>query len=298
MHDDHITVSEPLVRRLLTQQFPQWMKLPLQRVVSGGTDHAIYRLSEDMAVRMPLRATAAEQVAKEQRWLPRLAPYLPLPIQCAIAEGIPCEGYPWPWSICQWLDGKNPAAGSLDCPAQVGSDLAKFVSALHALDTAGGPRPGKHNFGRGVPLALRNAPTRAAISESHGSIDVAAVTTAWDTDLNAAAWRGEPVWIHGDLSPGNLLVADRRVVGVIDFGGLGVGDPACDLIVAWNLLSGQARSAFRAGLSIDDATWARGRGWALSVALIQLPCYRNTNPSLAANAEFTINAVLADHRFN
>lgn len=292
MHGDEVNTNSALVGRLVAEQFPQWAGLPIGPVRSAGTDHAIYRLGEDMSVRLPLRPSAASQVEKEQLWLPRLAPHLPCPISRPLGLGAPGQGYPFAWSVCAWLPGDNPKDGD---PAGWTEDLARFVIALHAIDPAGGPPPGGHNFGRGVPLAQRDDYTRDAISKCQGLIDIEAATAAWAADLEATAWTEAPVWIHGDLCPGNLLVADGRVAAVIDFGGLAVGDPACDLIVAWNLLSGPAREAYRATLGVDDATWARGRGWALSVALLQLPYYQHTNPVLAANSRLTIAAVLADH---
>jgi aminoglycoside phosphotransferase (APT) family kinase protein len=293
MHADEVTTSIDLVARLVAEQFPRWADLPIRPVRSAGTDHAIYRLGEEMSVRLPLRPSATSQVEKEQLWLPRLAPHLPCPISRPLGLGAPGQDYPWAWSVCAWLPGDNPAPD--DDATGWAADLARFVLALHAIDPTGGPSPGRHNFGRGVPLAQRDDYTRDAIAKCQGLIETDAATAAWAADLAAPAWTKAPVWIHGDLCPGNLLVADGRLAAVIDFGGLAVGDPACDLIVAWNLLSGQAREAYRAALGMDDATWARGRGWALSVALVQLPYYQHTNPVLAANSRLTIAAVLADH---
>jgi aminoglycoside phosphotransferase (APT) family kinase protein len=293
MHDDEVSTSNALVARLLADQFPPWADLPIRPVGSAGTDHAIYRLGEDMAVRLPLRPSSARQVEKEQIWLPRLAPHLPLAIPRPLGLGTPGRGYPFAWSVCAWLQGDNPGDG--DDAGGWAEDLARFVVALHAIDATGGPPPGQHNFGRGVPLASRDAYTRDTIGRCRDLIDSDAAAQAWAADLAAPAWAGPPVWIHGDLCPGNLLAAEGRLSAVIDFGGLAVGDPACDLIVAWNLFNGPGREAYRAALGVDDATWARGRGWALSVALLQLPYYQHSNPVLAANARLTIAAVLADH---
>jgi aminoglycoside phosphotransferase (APT) family kinase protein len=177
----------------------------------------------------------------------------------------------------------------LSQPDLLATDLAGFVTALHAIDPTGGPEAG-----RGVPLSERDAPTRQAIKALEGIIDATAVTAAWTAALQVPTWTGSPVWIHGDLAPGNVLVVDGRLSAVIDFGCLGVGEPACDLIVAWNLLPASARGVYRAALGVDDPTWFRGRGWALSIALIQLPYYRETNPELAASARHVIAEVLAD----
>lgn len=295
MHVDEMDIDAALVRRLLAAQFPQWADLPIEPVHSAGTDNALYRLGSDMVVRLPRIEGATEQVDKEQKFLPRLAPHLPLAIPVPLAMGIPGEGYPWQWSVYRWLEGENATIERIADAAQAARDLAHFIAALHGIDATGGPLPGPHNFSRGVPLATRDADTRAAIVSLDGMLDTSAVTVAWDAALRAPAWHNPPVWIHGDLSPLNLLVEQGRISAVIDFGGLGVGDPACDLIVAWNYLSAQTRDIFRAALPVDDATWARGRGWALSVGLIALPYYQSTNPVLAGLARRAIDEVLADY---
>ncbi len=296
MHVGEVDVDVPLVRRLLVAQFPHWADLPLAPVQSTGTDNAIYRLGDDMAVRLPRIARVAGQVDKEHRWLPRLAPLLPLAIPVPLAKGRPAEGYPWQWSVYRWLAGENANIAHIVDPRRAAIMLAQFIAALHRIDPTGGLPPGEHNFFRGVPLAMRDAPVRKAIATLHGRIDAHAVSAAWEAALQAPAWRRPPVWIHGDLQAGNLLVEGGRLSAVIDFGGIGVGDPACDLMVAWTLFSGDSRDAFRAALAVDDATWARGRGWALSVALIALPYYWDTNPTIVANARRAIDEVLADHQ--
>jgi aminoglycoside phosphotransferase (APT) family kinase protein len=295
MHDDEVDIDVALVRRLLTAQFPQWATLPLAPVPSAGTDNALYRLGSDMVARLPRIERATGQVDKEQTFLPRLAPHLPLAIPAPLALGRPGEGYPWRWSVYQWLEGENATIERIADPIQAALDLAHFVAALQRIDPTGGPPPGVHNFFRGVPLSTRDAQTRAAIAELSGVLATRAVTTAWDAALQTPAWHGPPVWLHGDLAPLNLLVQHGRLSAVIDFGSLGVGDPACDSIVAWNLLSAQTRDVFRAALPVDDATWARGRCWALSVGLIALPYYQRTNPMLASIARRTIAEVLTDH---
>jgi aminoglycoside phosphotransferase (APT) family kinase protein len=294
MHDDEVDVDVSLVGRLLAVQFPQWADLPIEPVHSAGTDNAIYRLGSDLAVRLPRIHRATGQMDKEHQWLPRLAPLLPLAIPVPLAKGTPGEGYPWQWSVYRWLAGENATIERIADPGQAARDLAHFIAALQRIDPTGGPPPGPHNFFRGVPLAMRDSETRAAIATLHGTLDASALTAAWEAALQAPAWHGLPIWIHGDLQPLNLLVQQGRLSAVIDFGGLGVGDPACDLIVAWNLLSTQTRDIFRAALPVDDATWARGRGWALSVGLIALPYYQSTNPVLAGIARRAIDEALAD----
>lgn len=294
MHTEEIETDVSLVSRLLAAQFPCWAALPIQPVRSTGTDNALYRLGDDMVVRLPRIHWAVEQVEKEQAWLPRLAPHLPLAIPVPLAMGRPAEGYPWSWSVYRWIEGESVTTERVADLPQMATDLAQFVAALQRIDPTGGPPSGSHNSFRGVPLALRDAPTRAAIASLHGTLDTDAATSAWEAALQTPAWPGPPVWIHGDLQPGNLLAAGGRLRAVIDFGCLGVGDPACDLIVAWNLLSTEARGRFRDARGIDDATWARGRGWALSVGLIALPYYQSTNPALASMSRRTIEEVLAD----
>jgi aminoglycoside phosphotransferase (APT) family kinase protein len=288
MHADELHTDADLVRRLLAAQFPEWAALPVERVPSSGTDNALYRLGSDMVVRLPRIGWAVAGVDREQEWPPRLAPQLPVAVPVPLAKGLPAEGYPWPWSVYRWLDGENPTVEHADSDSIAG-ELARFIEALHGIDPAGGPPSG-----RGVPLPTRDEPTRTAIAELEGMVDTDAATAAWDAALRAPAWSGPPVWIHGDLLPGNLLLRNGRLVAVIDWGCVGVGDPACDLIVAWGLFSSTTRSRFRGKLGVDDATWARGRGWALSVAVIALPYYQDTNPGLAATARHLIREVLAD----
>jgi aminoglycoside phosphotransferase (APT) family kinase protein len=296
MHADEVDTDVALVHRLLGAQFPQWADLPIEPVRSAGTDNAIYRLGDDMAVRLPRIHWATGQVDKEHRWLPRLAPLLPLAIPVPLAKGRPAEGYPWHWSVHRWLEGENATVERIADPGQAATALARFVAALQRIDPAGGPPAGPHNFYRGVPLALRDPHTRAALEALDGVLDTEAATAAWEAALQAPTWHGPPVWIHGDLQSGNLLAVQGRLSAVIDFGGLGVGDPACDLIVAWDLFSAETRDLFRAVLTVDDATWARGRGWALSVALIGLPYYLDTNPVFVRYARHVIDEVLDDHQ--
>jgi aminoglycoside phosphotransferase (APT) family kinase protein len=299
MHADEIHTDADLVARLLAGQFPGWAQLPIRPVRSAGTDNALYRLGDDMVVRLPRIHWADVSVDKEYRWLPRLAPLLPVAIPVPLARGAPAlgEGYPWHWSVYRWLDGENPTVDDRGVSDHLGdapglaTDLASFIAALQRIDPMGAPPAG-----RGAPLATRDVPTRAAIEALRGAVDSDAVTSAWEAALKLPPWTRPPVWVHADLSPGNVLLVRHRLSAVIDFSAMGLGDPACDLIIAWNLLPDGVRDLFRTTLQVDDATWARGRGWALSIALIQLPYYRDTNLTLAANARHVIEQVLADHR--
>ncbi|MFJ2582540.1 aminoglycoside phosphotransferase family protein [Kitasatospora aureofaciens] len=289
MHVGEVDIDGGLVRRLIAAQFPQWAGLSVELVDSAGTSNAMYRLGGDMVVRLPRMAAAAEDIAKEHVWLPRLAPSLPVAVPTPLGLGKPVEGYPWPWSVFEWLDGANPAVGRIDEPVLLACDLASFVNALNRVDPAGGPAAY-----RSEPLAARDGATRAAIAALRGVIDAGHVTAAWDTALRAPGRPGPAVWIHSDLQPGNLLVSEGRLSAVIDFGCVGLGDPAVDLIAAWYVLPADVRGVFRSAVGADDAAWARGRGWALSVALMELDYYRDTNPVMAAIARHVISEVLAD----
>ncbi|MGF7237768.1 MAG: aminoglycoside phosphotransferase family protein [Frankia sp.] len=295
MHVGEIDIGPSLVARLVAAQFPQWADLGVEAVRSAGTDHAMYRLGRQMVVRLPRIRLAALQVEKEHRWLPRLAPLLPLPIPIPLGAGKPADAYPWSWSIYPWIDGHDAAVEPVADLRRAASDLGHFVAALHHADPTGGPSPGEHNSFRGVPLAARDAEVHTAIASLRGILDTAAVTAAWDAALQTSPWPGPPVWIHGDLLPANLLIRNHRLHAVIDFGGLGVGDPACDAMAAWTFLSADTRPAFRAAAGFDDATWTRGRGWALSFGLIALPYYRSSNPHLARIARRAIDETLTDH---
>ena len=295
MHADEVDTDVSLVGRLLAAQFPQWAGLPIEPVPCAGTDNALYRLGDDMVVRLPCRERTSGTLEKERRWLPRLAPLLPLAVPVPLGDGMPAEGYSFEWSVYRWLKGENATIERVTDLSQLATDLAQFVAALQQIDPTGGPSPGEHNFFRGEPLAARDAPTRAAIVSLRGAIDVGAVTAAWESARRAPEWEHPPVWIHGDLDSRNLLVEEGRLGAVIDWGGLGVGDPACDVMVAWKVLSADTRDIFRTALSLDESTWARARGWALSQALGALSYYTlETNPVLVLEAERWMAEVLAD----
>jgi aminoglycoside phosphotransferase (APT) family kinase protein len=287
-------IDAVLVARLVAEQFPQWAGLPIRPVTLGGWDNRTFHLGERMTVRLPSAGRYAVQVEKEQRWLPRLAPGLPLPIPVPLAMGEPGQGYPWPWSIYGWLDGETASAAAIDDRLRFATDLAGFLSALQRIDATGGPAAGPHSFWRGGPLATYDAETRTAIAALDGRIDARAVTAVWQAAL-AAAWDGPPVWAHGDMAAGNLLVEGGRLSAVIDFGCSCVGDPACDLAIAWTFFEGDAREAFRAALPLDPGTWARGRGWTLWKALIVHAALPGANPLDAEKSGRIIADVVADH---
>jgi aminoglycoside phosphotransferase (APT) family kinase protein len=261
-------ISPELVHRLVARQFPRWAGLPVRDVAVNGWDNRTFRLGDDLLVRLPSAATYAAQVEKEQRWLPRLAPLLPLPIPVPLAQGGPEAGYPWNWSVYRWLPGEVASPTRIADPVTFAQALAGFLDRLHRLDLPG-PPPGAHNFHRGGPMSTYDAGTRAAIVSLGSSIDGATARAVWEAAL-AAPWRGRPGWVHGDVAANNLLVEGGKLRAVIDFGSSAVGDPACDLTIAWTLLDGVGGEAFRAAVIADEAMWARARGWALWKALITL----------------------------
>ncbi|GLY55143.1 aminoglycoside phosphotransferase family protein [Lentzea sp. NBRC 102530] len=280
-------IDAALARRLVDAQFPRWAGLPLRPFTPAGSDHVIYRLGEDLSVRLPRHAGAISQARKESEWLARLAPHLPLAVPVLLEVGEPAFGYPWPWAVSRWLDGEVATAESLGGSHEAAVVLAEFLAALHRFD--GVPTDDL----AGEPLAHRDAATRAAISKVGDVFGAAAMTELWDEAL-AVGWDGPPVWFHGDFHTGNLLTFDDRVSAVIDFGELGVGDPARDLIIAFTLMSAETRGTFRDALGVDDATWTRGRGWALATGLNAYTCYAATDSRVAAQTTRQIVAALTD----
>lgn len=257
-----VTVDAHQVRRLVADQFPHLANLPIEPVANGGWDNWTFHLGPELLVRLPSAAEYAPAVDKEHRWLPALAARLPLPVPAPVAKGKPAVGYPYPWSIYRWLDGEPAGADRIADPVRFATDLAEFLAALQGVDAAGGPQPGVHNWFRGGTLRTYGQEVEHALAELGDHVDADLVREIWAAALDAR-WDGVDRWFHGDVAPGNLLVADGQLAAVIDFGTCGVGDPACDLAIAWTLLTSDGRQAFRARLSVDDATWARGRGWAL-----------------------------------
>ncbi len=294
MHADEWPIDEELVRRLLAGQFPEWAELPLAPVPSAGTDNALYRLGGDLCVRIPRIPSASEQLAKEQAWLPVVAARVALDVPRQIAVGGPAGGFPWTWSILRWLDGDQADPSVLADQPGSAERLAGFVADLQSIDARNGPTPGRHNASRGVPLAARDPITRKGIAAMDGLIDGELASRVWDDALAAPRWDRPGRWIHGDLHPANVLAQQGRISAVIDFGCLGVGDPACDLLAAWAVFDADGRDHFRAALDVDHATWRRGRGWALSFGAMVYPHYRTTNPTLAELAAAAITQSLLD----
>jgi len=294
MHEDRFEITDSLVAELVATQFPECAELPLTRYDSAGTVNAIYRIGEILAVRLPLRPGQTAQFERDRRWLPFLRPSLPLSIPQPLGIGQPTEAYPSEWAVYRWLPGEPLTTAPVVDNVALARDLAGFIVALQALDPTDGPAPGAENYRRGAPLAQRDTSAREGIEALRGVIDRDVATEVWERALAAPEWDGPPTWFHGDLMPGNLLIEDGRLSAVIDFGSLGVGDPACDIIPAWLSLPASVRDDFRAALNVDPATWTRGRGWALWVCLVVLPYYRDTNPAFAGVLQRGIREVLAD----
>lgn len=291
MHADEVAVDADLVGRLLADQAPGLADRPRRPVDAWGTDHALVRLGDDLVARLPIIGWAAGQAEAAARWLPTLAPRLPVRVPVPVVVGRPGAGYPFPWSVVPWLPGTHPTPPA---GAELAEALATVVLALRATPTDGAPRrpPGA----RGGDLGPADERVRAAAARLRPTdgVDGDRLLGVWDDGRRAPAWAGPPVWVHGDLSAGNLLLAGGRPAGVIDWGSPAVGDPAVDLMVAWSLFDDEGRAAYRRALGVDDDTWRRGRAWAAAAALEALPYYRRTNPDIVARSRWVAAALQAD----
>jgi aminoglycoside phosphotransferase (APT) family kinase protein len=289
MHDNEQEVNTALVQSLLKEQCPQWADLELNPILSSGTDNALFRLGNEYVVRIPRiewsPGSVSSGINKEYLWVPQLAQHLKIPISEPVFKGTPNKAYPWPWSITKWNDGHNPEFEKENEYDKLAVDLAHFLNELHSIKL---PEAGPFSR-RGVPLKKLDGETKKALKTLADDIDTKLLVLLWEKLSNIPCWDKSPVWMHGDLLPGNVLIQNNRLSAVIDFADVGLGDPACDLIIAWSLLNAGSRAIFRKHLvNIDEHTWQRGKGWALSIALIILPYYKNTNPVLACVARRTI----------
>jgi len=291
-----IHIDTALVRRLIAEQFPQWAHLPIRPVEFGGWDNRTFHLGDHMSVKLPSGEEYAPKVEKEQYWLPKLAPLLPLPISTPLAMGRPSEDYPYNWSVYKWIDGETASPERITDLSQFARELAKFLCALQKLPLTDNPIKSPEDGERGGPLSAYDSEAREAISALRNRIDSVAVTEIWNEAM-ASVWQKPPVWVHGDIAIGNLLVKHGKLSAVIDFGGLGIGDPSCDLAIAWTLFKGESRDAFRSAMKIDQATWARGRGWALWKALIVCAGLPGTDPLALAESWRVLDEILADTIF-
>ncbi|MFF0748117.1 aminoglycoside phosphotransferase family protein [Streptomyces sp. NPDC004267] len=288
------SIDAALVRRLLAAQFPRWAGLEVTEVASAGTDNAMFRLGDEYVVRLPKAEWSAGQVEKEGRWLPRLAATgLPLEVPVPVGVGAAGEGFGQAWGVYRWLDGADAYQAPVRDLAHAAVALGRFGVALRAADAAGAPV----SFRGGPVTAWEDGAMAGALRDlgGDGTLDGERVAAAWESVLRLPQWSGEPVWVHGDLLPGNLLTRDGRLSAVIDFGGLGAGDPACDMMAGWTFLTPETRPLFREAAQVDDATWARGRGWALCWGIVTEHYYREKNPVLAAVAHRAWSEALPEY---
>ena len=292
--DGRAGIHAGLVKRLVAAQFPEWDDLHIAPVAVDGWDNRTYRLGDEMTVRLPTAEGYAPAIDKEHRWLPVLAPLLPIAVPMPLAKGVPGEGYPFNWSIRGWLEGETSSLDRIDDMCGFAASVAGFLRALQRVNGTDGPRAGAHSFYRGAWPGHYDEETLRSLTILEGRIDTERAAAVWEAALEAT-WHGPPVWFHGDIASGNLLVRDGRLVAVIDFGTSGVGDPACDLVIAWTMFSADSRETFRRAVDQDSATWARARGWALWKALIGLAEDIDTNEERAAVNRRIIDEVMADH---
>lgn len=282
-----------LVVNLIKQQFPQWSHLPIKPVAISGWDNKTFHLGDTMLIRLPSAQDYAAQVPKEHRWLPLLTQHLSVSIPKPLALGQPSGQYPFHWSVYQWIDGQN--ADTLpdhDLP-QFAADIALFLNELHTINTHGAPTAGAHNYERGASPIVYDQETRAALTHLKNIIDVNAATALWENAINCSAWSQHPVWIHGDFNASNILVKNNRLAAVIDFGCMAIGDPACDLVIAWTFLNDESREIFKSHLiGMDTNTWARARGWCLWKSLITLAKYDDKKSLQASKMLYIINEIL------
>lgn len=257
----------------------------------NGVDNTLYRLGEEVIVRLPRSGWSSERVAEELRWLPWLAPQLPIAVPLPLAAGVSAEGYPWAWAIYSWLDGEPATIERIADPVGFARAIAVFIAALRRVDPTGGPPAG-------LPLRQRDTSVRAAIVALRDEIDADTATAVWEVAVGLPVRGGPSVWLHGDLAPGNVLMSNGRPSASIDFAAMGVGDPSDDVRAAWTLVPPGARAGFRAALQVDDAAWVRGRGRALAQPLAQSLRYRDTDPAFAVDMRNAIEEILDDYRRN
>ncbi|WP_347552956.1 aminoglycoside phosphotransferase family protein (plasmid) [Pseudalkalibacillus hwajinpoensis] len=290
-------INVDLVRSLINEQFPEWSELDITPVRNGGNDNRTFHLGDYMSVRLPSSEHYVPQVEKEQKWLPKLAKELSLPITTPIAKGYPSQEYPFPWSINKWLKGETLTSKNILDVNQFARDLGAFLIEFQSVDASGGPFAGKHNFYRGGDLAVYDQETRDAINANTDTLNTSLLDETWELSLSSKFF-GHPVWIHGDMAPGNILTKDGKLSAVIDFGILGVGDPSCDYAMAWTFFKDESRKVFKDILNTDEETWNRARGWALWKSLITYNWNRRSNKETAEDSYNIINTIQEDYELN
>ncbi len=294
-----LNIPLSLAVELIAEQFPQWAHLPIRTLELGGWDNKTFRLGEEMSIRLPSAEEYALQVQKEHKWLPLLTPHFSLPIPEPLAMGQPSKNYPLNWSIYRWIEGESANSvliNEMDL-SEIALDLAQFLNELHDIDVTGAPLAGPHNYYRGAHPSVYDSEARTALAALHAHIDVNAATAIWGKAISST-WSQSPLWIHGDLSAGNILLKEGRLIAVIDFGCMGVGDPACDLAIAWTFLKGESRAIFKSHLALDEDTWARARGWALWKAMITIVSLENKTGPEALQQKHLIDEILKEHESN
>ncbi|WP_207208879.1 aminoglycoside phosphotransferase family protein [Nocardioides oleivorans] len=290
MHADEIAIDDGTVRRLVAAQLPDWASLPLRRMPPVGTDNQLFRLGDDLLVRMPRIHWAADSALTEHAWLPRLAPHLPLPIPAPVALGEPGEGYPWHWTVVPWIVGDTPTEQTFDSEEWAVS-LASFVRACREVPPLDGP---VKTEGRGAPVdRLDDWVQEWTARADPALVDRDAVLAVWADALAAPSYDGEPRWFHGDLHEGNLLVRDGRLAAVIDWGAAGRGDPAIELNAMWGYLPASVAELYRAEVGLDEAAYRRARGFALAPSISALTYYRDTAPEIARGSLGTVRRLIA-----
>jgi len=288
---DKLDIPVTLVQELIAEQFPQWAYLPIRTVEFSGWDNKTFRLGQDMSIRLPSAQEYAAQVKKEQTWLPILASNLSIPISQPIAMGKPSKNYPFNWSVYRWIEGQSANSliiDGLDLNI-IAVQLAQFLHELHQIDSQGGPVTD-----RGGSPIFYDDEARSTMIQLQNLIDVNTATSVWEAAISSR-WNKAPMWAHGDLSSGNILIQDNRLCAVIDFGSITIGDPACDLVIAWTFLKNESRQIFKKQINLDKDTWARARGWALWKALITLAPLKDKNNSDATAQLQIIDEILNEH---
>ncbi len=281
-----------LVYKLILDQFPQYARLKISPVEQQGHDNRTFRLGDNMLIRMPIAEPYALKVPQEQTLLPCLQPYLTIPIPKPIAMGHPSSDYPYPFSIYQWLEGTS--ANQLQIEGNVlellATELAHFLKELQSIDQEG-PAPGQHNWWRGDHIRVYDIGARQQIEQLSHLIDKNKALKLWEAACKTQ-WSQKPVWVHGDFASGNILVKENQLSAIIDFGGMAVGDPACDLVIAWTFLDEKSRQVFKEILSLDNDTWLRAKAWALWKATYELCQIQDKNSVGALKQKKIINEVM------
>ncbi len=264
-----------LAKKLIASQFPEFAHLNIESVPVQGHDNRSFRLGSELLIRIPTAEAYALKVPKEQVLLPRLAPYVSVRIPEPVRMGLPCEDFPYPFSIYKWLEGTSANLLTINNEAleQLAFDLAEFLKELQNISTIEGPGPGQHNWWRGAPVSVYDQQARSQIA----ALKITKEAMPLLEKAIRTQWEKPPVWIHGDFAIGNIVINDGKLSGVIDFGGLGVGDPACDLVIAWTFLKGKAREVFIREMNLDSDTWLRAKVWALWKATHELCAMEDKN---------------------